>query len=81
MVSGALAVIPLVPSWVQENPTALLGTAAIFLILMMTATMFECIFLFIHICNYIISHYMQMVLFDSEADRNHEHLNRYQTLL
>jgi hypothetical protein len=80
IVSGVLAVMPLVPSWVLENPTAFIGTAAILLILMMTATIFECIFLFIHICNYIISHFMQMVLLDSEADHNHEHLNWYQTL-
>jgi hypothetical protein len=65
---STIVVMPLVPSVLPENPSAVLVAVISFLMALMTI-LIECTPFLIHLCYYIISHYMQMILLHSETDR------------
>jgi hypothetical protein len=65
---STIVVMPLVPSVLPENPSAVLVAIILFL-LALIIILIECTPLLIYLCYYIISHYMQMILLHSETDR------------
>ncbi|XP_046640241.1 uncharacterized protein LOC124322567 [Daphnia pulicaria] len=71
---STIVVMPLVPSVLPENPSAVLVAIILFL-LALIIILIECTPLLIYLCYYIISHYMQMILLHSETDRAEDQRN------